>query len=220
MRRNYSIIALAMAFAVAPILSSCGGEASSGAQPGGEGPEAGQGAETSIVADASLPQGGAEPTGQADISQAPKNNNGTSSVNLPGSHETPADRADGADDELIEITERLFVGQVNDIYINAEDYIGKTLRYQGLFQTSLWPETGEVYCYVVRNGPGCCGTDSNPGFEVIWEDDSDKEYPSYDDWVEATGVLESYEEDGYTYLRVNLESLEVMDERGLEYVTQ
>jgi hypothetical protein len=75
---------------------------------------------------------------------------------------------------------------------------------------------------VLRYGPGCCGFDGNAGFEVAW-DATDREagpYPGEDDWVEAVGVLKSYEEDGYPYLYLALSSLQVLDRRGEEFVSQ
>jgi len=117
-------------------------------------------------------------------------------------------------DDMVEITENLFISQTNDIYINTEDYLGKTLKYEGIFTSFDWDETGTTYYYVIRYGPGCCGYDSNAGFEVIWDGD----YPEEDDWVEAVGVLETYEENGTEYLRLKLSSLTVLDERGDEYV--
>ena len=57
---------------------------------------------------------------------------------------------------------------------------------------------------------------ANAGFEVIWSGD----YPNNNDWVEAVGVLEKYEQDGYKYLRLNLSALTVLDTRGAEYVSQ
>jgi hypothetical protein len=73
--------------------------------------------------------------------------------------------------------------------------------------------------YVFRYGPGCCGYDANAGFEVIWPD-GNAEYPGENDWVEATGILESCEYDGEPYLRLSLTSLVVKAERGLETVEQ
>jgi hypothetical protein len=156
------------------------------------------------------------------------NNNGTQSVDISDATNSPdspahqsasevaASMSSAKAGDIIDIGEKMFATQINEIYLNAEDYLGKTLRYQGMFQNQLWADTGVVYCYVVRNGPGCCGTDSNPGFEVLWDSD----YPKMDDWVEATGVLEAYKEDGFDYLRLRLSSLEVMDTRGAETVYQ
>jgi uncharacterized membrane protein YcgQ (UPF0703/DUF1980 family) len=146
------------------------------------------------------------------------NNNGTQAVDISGAPAGAGEALFAPDGEVFEIREKMFVSQINDIYLNAEDYLGRVLRYEGIFKEDVYPEWDAVYYYVVRYGPGCCGTDSNPGFEVIWEEGG--EYPAQDEWVEATGVLEAYEEEGYEYLRLRLSSLEVMEARGAEYVSQ
>lgn len=115
---------------------------------------------------------------------------------------------------VIEIKENLFIAQTNDIYINTEDYLGKTIKYEGIFDFYYGEESDSTYYYVIRYGPGCCGDDGTVGFEVIW----DGEYPEQNDWVEAVGVLETYDENGFQYLRLRLTSLTVLDERGAEYV--
>ncbi|MDR1541086.1 MAG: hypothetical protein LBU32_24435 [Clostridiales bacterium] len=134
--------------------------------------------------------------------------------NVPEPEKTQAPAADRSG-EVVEIKEKLFIAQTNDIYYNPEDYFGKTITYEGLFDIYEEPGYG-VYYYVIRYGPGCCGNDANAGFEVKW----DKGYPAQDDWVRATGVLESYEEEGYQYLRLSLSTLDVLDVRGAEVVTQ
>ncbi|MDR2587841.1 MAG: hypothetical protein LBC67_00280 [Spirochaetales bacterium] len=133
---------------------------------------------------------------------------------------------------IFEIKEKMFITQINDIYLNAEDYVGKTLKYEGIFDSFKSPETGIVYRWVTRYGPGCCGTDSNAGFEVIWPEEipreaparprpaTRREYPEKNAWVEVTGRLSSYEEEGCQYLRVELASLRVMPVRGAEFVSQ
>ncbi|MDR1731839.1 MAG: hypothetical protein LBR61_07050 [Synergistaceae bacterium] len=134
---------------------------------------------------------------------------------------TMASRPDDAPAEeknsgVVEIKEKMFIAQTNDIYLNAEDYLGKTIKLQGIFFVDGTPEAGDEYCGVIRYGPGCCGFDGLAGFEVHW----DKEYPKPNDWVEAVGVLEQYEEDGEKYLRLLLSSLTVQSRRGAERVTQ
>lgn len=117
--------------------------------------------------------------------------------------------------DVIELSEKLFVAQTNDIYENTEDYIGKTIKYEGLVLSEYWDVTGLTYHYVIRYGPGCCGYDANCGFEISW----DGEYPEDNEWVEAVGVLDTYEEEGVTILVLRLTSLTVLEERGQEYVT-
>jgi len=121
--------------------------------------------------------------------------------------------------EIVEIKEKMFIAQVNDVYLNTDDYLGKTIKLEGLFKQDAGYE--KTYCFVIRYGPGCCGTDGNAGFEVAWAKEKAKPYPDADSWVEATGVLKSYEEDGSPqYLYLDLDSLNVLDRRGAEFVKQ
>jgi uncharacterized membrane protein YcgQ (UPF0703/DUF1980 family) len=150
-------------------------------------------------------------------------------VALPAgiSENEPIPAKAGAENTVIEIKEKMFLAQTNDVYLNPEDYIGKTIKLEGLFQSAQYGENAPPYCFVLRYGPGCCGSDGNAGFEVAWNEQggaapaaATKTYPHEDDWVEAVGVLTSYEEDGYPYLYLALSSLNVLDKRGAEYVTQ
>lgn len=125
------------------------------------------------------------------------------------SQNTPSGDSGGVD---YEIKEKLFVQQMNDIYYNSKDYIGKSIKYEGIFDSTIW--NGAMYYSVIRYGPGCCANDGNVGLEVEW----DGEYPQNNDWVEVVGVLEEYEESGIPYLRLNLTSLTVLPERGAETV--
>lgn len=118
--------------------------------------------------------------------------------------------------DVIEIKEKLFIAQTNDIYINGKDYLGKTIVYEGIFKTAEdWPNIGDTTQYVIRYGPGCCGYDGEAGFEVRW----DGEWPQEDDWVEVSGVLceEAYD-NGNKILYLQVTALTVKEERGAEYV--
>ncbi|MDR2494963.1 MAG: hypothetical protein LBD24_07055 [Spirochaetaceae bacterium] len=120
---------------------------------------------------------------------------------------------------VVEIKEKLFIAQTNDVYENPDDYLGKTLKLEGIFQYYR-PMTGdEPYCFVMRYGPGCCGNDGSVAFEVLWEN-GQGQYPQEGEWVEAVGVLKRYEEDGYPYICISLSSLKVLRTRGAEFVTQ
>jgi len=118
---------------------------------------------------------------------------------------------------VIEIDEKMFIAQVNDVYLNAEDYLGKKIKLEGVFLQS----TGEdPYYFVVRYGPACCGNDGIVGFEVAWAKEKEQPYPAADSWVEAEGVLKSYEEEGYSLSYIDLSSLNVLAKRGSENVLQ
>jgi uncharacterized membrane protein YcgQ (UPF0703/DUF1980 family) len=121
-----------------------------------------------------------------------------------------------AGESVIEIKEKLFIAQTNDVYLNAEDYMGRTIKLEGLFKSYTSEEYDATYCFVIRYGPGCCGNDGSAGFEVSW----DGGYPEEDAWVEATGVLKTYMEDGYSYPYLSLSALAEKEERGAEFVSQ
>jgi uncharacterized membrane protein YcgQ (UPF0703/DUF1980 family) len=119
----------------------------------------------------------------------------------------------------LEIKEKLFIAQTNDVYLNPEEYMWRRIKLEGLFKTDTYLGSEQPYRFVLRYGPGCCSYDGgSAGFEVSWPEDLALAYPEEDDWVEAVGVLDSYYEDGYPYLYLALESLKVMEERGLETV--
>ena len=124
----------------------------------------------------------------------------------------------------LEIREKMFIAQTNDIYLNRNDYIGKTIKLEGLFKLDHGYERD--YCFVLRYGPGCCGYDGTAGFEVSWEvpgqasEGEQKEYPKVNDWVMAQGVLQRYEEYGDGFLYLALSELKVLEKRGAEFVNQ
>jgi putative membrane protein len=121
------------------------------------------------------------------------------------------------DDDITYITEKLFITQINHIYYNAQDYLGKTIEYEGIFETYHYEDTNQSYYYVVRYGPGCCSNDSSAGFEIAWGEASITK-PEENAWVKVRGVLQEYKEGEYTYLRLHVVSLEEMETRGQEYV--
>jgi len=121
------------------------------------------------------------------------------------------------DGDIIEIGERFFVTQITDINMNASNYIGRTIQYEGVFRSLSWAATGEDYYMVIRNTLGCCGDDGVVGYEVYL---GDIEPFSDNAWVQVTGVLEWYEVGDMRFLRVVATSIREMDERGAEFVTQ
>ena len=84
--------------------------------------------------------------------------------------------------EIYEITEKMFIEQVNDIYLNYKKYKDKYIKYQGFYHGYF---TGEnFYPLVIRYGPGCCASDLYVGFQILAN-----EYPKEDEWVEIIGEL-------------------------------
>lgn len=116
--------------------------------------------------------------------------------------------------DVIEINDKLFLTQTNDVYANVNDYVGKTIKYEGIYSTENYQ--GELTHYVIRYGPGCCGNDANVGFEVIY----DGKYPQKNDWVAVEGTIEIYERNKFKYIRVHITQINTLDTRGQETVRQ
>lgn len=115
----------------------------------------------------------------------------------------------------IEITEKYYVTYVNELYTNPMDYLGQTIQIEGMYKKEYWPSTGNIYNYVYRVGPGCCGTDGNMcGFEFSMDGFT----PNDNDWIRVTGALYMYEENGANFLALRATNVEVLNERGLENV--
>ena len=105
------------------------------------------------------------------------------------------------DDYIIVIADDDFDMQMQIIQFIREDYLGRTIRYEGMFLSSYWED--EAIYFVARLSSECCGVH---GFEVYLND-----FEPFDDetWVEVTGILEEFyvEEAGRYFLRLNVISL-------------
>lgn len=86
--------------------------------------------------------------------------------------------------KMVEITDNYFIEQTNDLYLNLNDYIGKTIKIEGLIY-SYQDSNGDICYAVVRNTPGCCGNDGLAGLDIRYDED----YPKEDTWVEVIGVV-------------------------------
>ena len=121
-------------------------------------------------------------------------------------------------DSIVRIEERMFATHFSHIYINAIDYLGRTIQLEGVFLKKWWgwPYYAPLRYFVMRFVPDhCCG--GFIGFEVMWPEGSTEPYPEDGSWVEATGVLGA---DSALNLYLKLSSLTVLDRRGAELVTQ
>ncbi|MEI0602800.1 hypothetical protein R4K55_01145 [Brachyspira alvinipulli] len=115
---------------------------------------------------------------------------------------------------VIEIKERMFINQCNDVYLNPDDYKGKIIKLEGIYDGFTDKETGEKLNFVFRYGPGCCGYDGVAGFEFNYNG----KIPNPQDWIEVVGVVEILDIDNYETIRLNAISLNVLDKRGKEFV--
>ena len=116
--------------------------------------------------------------------------------------------------DILEIGERFFVTQMHQILLNRERYLGRTIRYEGMFFTMNWE--GEYYHFVIRYTNHCCGGDGMIGFDVELGDI--EPFPD-NTWVEVTGVLGEFAlSEWYSMPIVYATSIVEMPQRGREFV--
>lgn len=118
---------------------------------------------------------------------------------------------------IMEIREKMFIAQIEDIYYNIEDFKDKYIKIEGMYSV-VEPEEGDIgkVHFVYRNAPGCCGNDGWAGFMLNY----DGEYPNTNDWIQVVGTPEIIKNGVYEDLYLNVISIEVMEERGAEFVNQ
>lgn len=119
--------------------------------------------------------------------------------------------------EVLEIGEKLFITQINDIYYNFEDYKDKTIVVEGMF-TYLTNFKKEKKPAVYRRGPGCCNNDGWGGFILELNQDPPKD----NDWIRVSGKLKLVTDKSGRYRDLYLVADEIIvkEQRGLEEVLQ
>ena len=83
---------------------------------------------------------------------------------------------------------------VNQLMIDPNSYIGKTIKVEGMYYSSLYKETGKTYHFLlIQDAQACC----KQGLEFVLADESG--YPEENQNATIVGTFETYEEDGATY---------------------
>lgn len=117
--------------------------------------------------------------------------------------------------DILEIREKYFMLQIDDIYFNFDQYEGKIIKVQGMYNADIIDEN-RVYHSVFRYGPGCCGNDGWGGFYLNYKG----EYPEINEWIEVVGTPEIVRDGPVELLYLNVQSITVLEERGAEFVMQ
>ena len=83
------------------------------------------------------------------------------------------------DADILEIGEKMFLTQIDDIYFYFDDYKDKTIIVEGMYSLFYSAEGVKDTPVVFRYGPGCCGNDGWGGFLLNY----DGAYPEENEWI-------------------------------------
>lgn len=147
------------------------------------------------------------------------NDNATSQLSTETKTEQQNNKNSIITGEVIHITENIFLTYVKDIYANYKNYIGKTIKIEGLCTAD--EHSGHSHYYVYRYNSiydpdhGHDHTEKI-GFGFTYNGNMPKE----NDWIEVVGVLCTYIENEKTFLTLDAKSIVIMNVRGMETVSQ
>lgn len=115
----------------------------------------------------------------------------------------------------IVIGDNYFDTQLTDIYNNFKEYKGKTIEVEGFYlentpytfvgryaENSLCPYCPQGYSY----------------FEYEWHGDQELHFTNEEEWLKIVGTLKSNIDNGEEYFYIDVATLEVMNERGVDTV--
>ncbi len=117
--------------------------------------------------------------------------------------------------EVLEIKEKLFITQINDIFYNFDDYKDKIIVIEGMYSEFTSLDGKSKSPVVFRFGPGCCNNDGWGGFLLK---NYEGEKPKDKEWIKVIGTPLLVENGVYKDLFLEVISLEILSERGAETV--
>ena len=115
----------------------------------------------------------------------------------------------------ITLKDNYFDTQIADINTNFDNYEGKTIEIEGLYFEN------ETYTFVGRYALSNLCPNCPPGysyFEYEWHGEKEITLKDSDSWIKVVGTLKKGN-DGVEYYYIDASSIEIMNEKGLETVS-
>ena len=107
----------------------------------------------------------------------------------------------GIDLDLSEMSGTVVYAQVYDMMAEPEAYLGSRVRVKGRLSYYRDEESGkEYFAAVIADATACCAQ----GIEFVWAGTHryPDDYPPLDTEVTVTGVFDTYDEDGITFVQL------------------
>lgn len=105
---------------------------------------------------------------------------------------------EGVDVDLTTLSSTMVYSEVYNMMIMPEDYMGKTIKMNGIFSYMTDETTGNVYyACIIMDATACCSQGIE--FELAGDYTYPDDYPEIGGDITVTGTFDVYEEDGYKY---------------------
>ncbi|MCR5683275.1 MAG: hypothetical protein K6G29_12585, partial [Clostridiales bacterium] len=99
---------------------------------------------------------------------------------------------------LTVLSSTMVYSEVYNMMVSPEQYIGKTVKMDGLFAYYHDEATGNYYfACIIQDATACCAQ----GIEFVLTEDYvyPDDYPEVDEEICVVGVFDTYQEGDYTY---------------------
>ena len=112
------------------------------------------------------------------------------------------------DIDLTQLSSSMVYAQVNDMFVNPEQYVGKTVKANGTFDYFKDDKTGnEYFSVVIKDATACCAQ----GLEFVLDGDYTypKDYPAQNAEITVTGKFNYYNEGENRYAQLTNAKMDV-----------
>lgn len=131
--------------------------------------------------------------------EAESNSSATGTVNDSAAEDkSTASGTEGIDVDLTVLSSTMVYSQVYDMVYFPENYVGQTVKMEGIYTHYHDDTTGkDYYACFIQDATACCaqGIEFELTDDYVYPDD----YPEEGGYVCVSGTFDIYEEDGFTY---------------------
>lgn len=108
----------------------------------------------------------------------------------------------------------LYATQINDWYVNPQDYVGKTVEIEGYYLDF------SPYVFVGRKGPSCPYCNGGfVSFEILYDKDL-KHLTNEESWIKVQGIIKKATDTSFgEFCYIEALKVEVMEEPGQGAIT-
>ena len=131
------------------------------------------------------------------IRQSGVNDNAPEPV-VQADEKTVLSSTEGIDVDLTSLSSTMVYSEVYNMMYEPDNYIGKTIKMNGLFTAYHDESTGnDYYACIIQDATACCAQ----GMEFILTDDYSypDDYPEESEQITVVGVFDTYMEGDYMY---------------------
>lgn len=161
-------------------------------------------------------EGGTEEGAQKiDLTYEPQYDNAITKDNSIYDCDIEVDQENFNGETDIVVGDNLYATQINDWYMNFDQYEGKVVEIEGYYINDFAP-----YDFIGRYGPSCPYCQGGyVSFEFVTKEDL-SEYKSGKDWIKIIGILrEGFDKESGPFYYIEVLQLEKMAKVGKETVT-